>query len=92
MPDYAKAKVGIKRIFGLLDRIPKIDNWSIGNNEIIENERINAKISYDDVQFSYPMRQEYPVLKKLSLTVESGQKVALVGSSGCGRIYIYSLV
>ena len=38
------------------------------------------------------MRKDIPVLKKLNLTVNAGQKVALVGTSGCGKSTIYSLL
>ena len=38
------------------------------------------------------MRKDVPVLKKLNLTVNAGQKVALVGTSGCGKSTIYNLL
>lgn len=38
------------------------------------------------------MRKDVPVLKKLILTVNAGQKVALVGTSGCGKSTIYNLL
>lgn len=37
------------------------------------------------MHFSYPSRQDVPILIKLSFDVKSGQTVALVGSSGSGK-------
>ena len=38
-----------------------------------------------EVKFNYPTRPDVPVLQGLNLKVEPGQRVALVGSSGCGK-------
>ena len=40
---------------------------------------------YEDISFNYPSRPDIPVLKDFSLSIKAGQKVALVGSSGCGK-------
>ena len=47
---------------------------------------------FSNVEFSYPTRDKVPVLKKLNLTVQPGQKVALVGPSGCGKSTVVSLL
>ena len=44
-----------------------------------------GNVSLENVVFKYPTRPDVPVLSSLSLTVEPGQMVALVGSSGCGK-------
>lgn len=38
-----------------------------------------------DVHFNYPSRPDVKILQGVSLTIEPGQTVALVGSSGCGK-------
>ena len=45
-----------------------------------------------DVTFSYPTRPDIQVLKGVSFEVLPGQTVALVGSSGCGKSTIVSLL
>lgn len=82
MPDYTKAKIAIVKICELFDRKPKINNWDvdIGN----KFDSIEGDINFKSVQFSYPTRQEVKVLDNFDLTIKKGQRIALVGSSGCG--------
>ena len=42
--------------------------------------------------FRYPARPDVPVLTGLDLQVNVGQTVALVGSSGCGKSTVMSLI
>ena len=42
-------------------------------------------MEFSDVQFHYPNRPTAKILKGISLTAKTGQTVALVGSSGCGK-------
>jgi ATP-binding cassette subfamily B protein len=45
-----------------------------------------------DVGFAYPSRPSAPVLSSLSLTVRAGERVALLGASGCGKSTVASLL
>lgn len=55
-------------------------------------EKFESTIEFDNVDFAYPTRDDVPVLEKFSLKVESGQTVALVGASGCGKSTVVSLI
>ena len=44
-----------------------------------------GRIVFENVHFAYPAEKQKKVLQGLSLTVEPGQKVALVGKAGCGK-------
>mmetsp|Transcript_3600 Transcript_3600/g.7957 ORF Transcript_3600/g.7957 Transcript_3600/m.7957 type:complete len:1436 (+) Transcript_3600:181-4488(+) len=52
----------------------------------------NGTIKFSNVTFSYPSRPQAKVLDGLSLHVESGKTVALVGKSGCGKSSIMNLM
>ena len=54
--------------------------------------KLNGEIVFQDVQFSYPTRPDFTVLKGLNFTIKSGEKVALVGPSGSGKSTIINLL
>ncbi len=54
--------------------------------EGIKPMKIAGEIEFKKVYFNYPSRSDVPVLIDLSLKIEAGTTVALVGSSGeCHR-------
>nr|XP_034351500.1 bile salt export pump isoform X2 [Arvicanthis niloticus] len=81
-PSYAKAKISAARFFQLLDRKPPINVYS-GAGEKWDN--FQGKIDFIDCKFTYPSRPDIQVLNGLSVSVDPGQTLAFVGSSGCGK-------
>jgi ABC-type multidrug transport system fused ATPase/permease subunit len=82
MPDYAKAKAAVNKMFELVDRKPTINNWESESTEKIPVKDFDPTIELNSLEFKYPSRPDAPVLQNLSLTVKKGQRIALVGSSG----------
>ena len=72
-------------------QVPPIDVYS-DEGETIHPETFTSTVEFQNVDFSYPTRPDVPVLNQFSLKVESGQTVALVGSSGCGKSTVVSLI
>ncbi|CAF4544511.1 unnamed protein product [Rotaria sp. Silwood1] len=68
--------------FELFDRKPAIDNTSTEGKELID---FRGEIKFDRVKFIYPTRSTSIVLNKFQLNIKPGQRVALVGTSGCGK-------
>ncbi|CAF0891101.1 unnamed protein product [Adineta steineri] len=75
--------------FDLFDRIPTIDNES---NKGKEFTNFSGETEFNQVKFIYPSRPAVLVLNKLQLSIKSGQRIALVGASGCGKSTIVQLL
>src|SRR5471032_1008824 len=54
--------------------------------------RSGAALSIKDVTFNYPSRPQTPSLSHLSLEVEPGETVAVVGPSGAGKTTLFQLL
>jgi len=57
-----------------------------------DDQLYDRDIEFVDVTFRYPTRPGVPVLSSFSLTVQGGQKTALVGQSGCGKSTLIGLL
>lgn len=51
-----------------------------------------VRVTFEHVRFAYPARPAHPVLQDLSLVIEPGQTVALVGPSGAGKTTVFQLL
>ena len=51
-----------------------------------------ARVTLDDVSFSYPSRPETAALAHLKLDIAAGETVALVGPSGAGKTTLFQLL
>ena len=54
--------------------------------------RETATLAFENVRFSYPSRPQAPALDAFSLSVATGQTVALVGPSGAGKTTVFQLL
>lgn len=68
-----------RKVFEYMNRVPEMPL----DGEL--KPKVNGKIEFKDVHFTYPSRKNNPVLKGLNLTIEPGQTCALVGPSGGGK-------
>ncbi|NXD90087.1 MDR1 protein, partial [Chaetorhynchus papuensis] len=53
---------------------------------------IKGNLEFKNVYFNYPSRPDVEILKGLNLKINSGQTVALVGGSGCGKSTTVQLI
>ncbi|KAF5272729.1 hypothetical protein FQA39_LY07756 [Lamprigera yunnana] len=86
---FGIAKGAAAKIFAVIANEPII-NKSKGDGE--KYRKVEGKITFRNVHFSYPSRQNVEILKGLDLTVIPGETVALVGSSGCGKSTCIQLI
>ena len=82
VPDMSSAQGAASDIVRLMDIVPEVDAES---TEGKTPQNVQGHIRVEDVHFRYPTRPGVRVLRDLSLTVEPGTYIALVGASGCGK-------
>ncbi|CAF3927878.1 unnamed protein product, partial [Rotaria sordida] len=75
--------------FDLFDRKPAIDNTSTEGQELVD---FRGEIKFDRVKFIYPTRPASIILDEFELNIKPSQRVALVGTSGCGKSTIIQLL
>jgi len=80
-----KGLAGAESIFEQLDEQPESDRGTI------ERERIEGRIEIRNLSFSYD-ESANKILDDISLTIEPGQMIALVGRSGSGKSTLASLI
>ncbi|KAJ2355420.1 hypothetical protein GGF43_002694 [Coemansia sp. RSA 2618] len=78
------------RVYSIIDRVSPIDPLDTETGTKVE--KIRGDISFRNIHFSYPSRPDVPILKGFNLEIRPGQKVALVGESGCGKSTTIGLI
>uniref|UniRef100_A0A7N6B0Q5 ATP-binding cassette, sub-family B (MDR/TAP), member 4 n=1 Tax=Anabas testudineus TaxID=64144 RepID=A0A7N6B0Q5_ANATE len=79
---FASARGAAHKVYSIIDHKPSIDSFS---DDGFKPDAIKGNIEFKNIHFTYPSRADVKVLNNMSLSVRSGQTIALVGSSGCGK-------
>uniref|UniRef100_A0A672QK42 ATP-binding cassette sub-family B member 5 n=1 Tax=Sinocyclocheilus grahami TaxID=75366 RepID=A0A672QK42_SINGR len=79
---FSSARGAAHKVFQIIDHEPKINSFS---EEGYKLDVVKGNIEFKNIHFTYPSRQDVKVLNGMNLKVISGQTIALVGSSGCGK-------
>ncbi|MEV4537293.1 ABC transporter ATP-binding protein [Asanoa sp. NPDC049518] len=82
-----EAMTASDRIYEVLDAPPSI----VDRPDARPAGQVRGEVRFDDVWFSYP-GSDVPVLRGISLTVRPGETLAVVGTTGCGKTTLVSLV
>jgi ATP-binding cassette subfamily B protein len=80
-----KAAAGAKRIFDVLDHVSSVPEAA----NPVHLARVEGRIELRDVGFRYGTRR---VARGISLTIEPGEMVGLVGHSGSGKSTLVNLI
>jgi len=87
--DLQRAAGATERLFELLAIEPDIRAPA---HPIALPVPARGTVAFDGVTFTYPSRPDTPALAGLSLAVEAGERVALVGPSGAGKTTVFALL
>jgi ABC-type bacteriocin/lantibiotic exporter with double-glycine peptidase domain len=80
-----EALAALQRVSALFDIVPE-ENIGVGQPV----NRLTGEIEFKNVSFSYDVRE--PVLEDVSLFVQPGERLAIVGPSGVGKTTLLSLI
>ncbi len=81
-----RASAAAQRIYEILDEAPEVAD-SPGAVDIVDPQ---GRVGFEGVCFGY--HTETPVLRDFTLHIEPGERVAIVGSTGCGKSTVARLL
>lgn len=84
--EFQNALVCAGRIFELIDEQSVISEVA----DPVAKDEIIGDVKIDNVDFSYT--EDKPLIEDLNVDVKSGQRVAIVGPTGCGKTTIINLL
>jgi ABC-type multidrug transport system fused ATPase/permease subunit len=85
---YQSAVTGFDRVLQVLDTPIEVSEPKISKR--ILSAESQGKIEFQDVSFGYD--QSLPVLKNVSLKIDSNEVIAIVGPTGAGKSSLVSLI
>lgn len=84
--EFQNALASAARVFDLIEE----DEESPDAEDAVELEEASGSVDLCNVEFSYV--KERPLIRDLNLSVKSGDRVAIVGPTGCGKTTIINLL
>lgn len=84
----SRANASAVRIVEVLETRPEVSD--AGN--AAPAPRLQGRVEFQHVSFSYDAVSEAPVLRDISFTAEPGQTVAILGPTGSGKTTLVSLI
>ena len=76
------------RVFELIDAEPQIPDAE--NAVDLLSDEINGSVHIENVEFSYVPDKK--LIRDFNLSIEKGQRVAIVGPTGCGKTTVINLL
>lgn len=86
MTELQNALACAGRIFHFLDEEPVPENAADAKTL----DQVEGRVRFEDVSFSYT--SEVPLIEHMNLEVKPGQRVAIVGPTGCGKTTVINLL
>ena len=93
IPFMLRGDTSAQRIFEVIDAEPAIQDKP--DAQPLDLEKVNGRIVFDNVSFAFQRPDgEYdpPALKNINLTIEPGERVGFLGSTGAGKTALVNLI
>lgn len=85
----SRAIASLKRITEVLDtQVDLTDDKAVRKDAVIQK----GSVEFKNVSFSYYKGSQEKVLSNISLRIESGETVGIIGSTGCGKTTLVQLI
>ncbi len=84
----SRALASAKRVREVLDEEIDINDTNSSAEHVVSN----GKIEFKNVSFRYYKHSEEAVLDNINLTIEAGSTVGIIGSTGCGKTTLVSMI
>lgn len=84
--ELQNALASAARVFELIDEKTQVEDAE----NALELQNVAGNVSLKDVKFSYT--PEVALIENLNLEVRSGQRIAIVGPTGCGKSTVINLL
>jgi ATP-binding cassette subfamily B protein len=87
--NFARAKASAKRIFEILDE--KVD---LSDENSTEKEKLvkEGRVEFKNVYYRYYKDNKEWVLDNINLAIPAGSTVGIIGSTGCGKTTLISMI
>lgn len=83
--EFQNALASANRVFRLLDAENESDDSAFAELQVTD-----GCVSFEQVDFAYSKKK--PLIRDFSLDVQSGQTIAIVGPTGCGKTTLINLL
>lgn len=83
--EFQTAITSAERVFDVID-----EEAEISDSNLLEIPTADGNITLDNVSFSY--REEQKLIENFNLTVKPGERIAIVGPTGCGKTTLINLL
>ena len=93
IPFLLRGANSAERIFAILDTEPTVQDKP--DAKPVERSQMKGRIAFENVSFAYRRPDgefDPPVLKNVSLTIEPGERVGFLGSTGSGKSTLVNLL
>ena len=91
LPQFVKALAPLSRICDAINSEPRIEPMPSAPPKLAPRT-IAGRIDFVDVDFTFPSEPQKQILHGLSFAALPGQKVAFVGTTGCGKSTAIQLI
>ncbi len=84
--EFQSAIASAERIYELIDQPAQVSD----GKDAEELKEVEGSVRFENVEFSY--EEDKPLIKNLCIEAKAGQRIAIVGPTGCGKTTLINLL